>query len=856
MESEPLSPFGEILRTFRRRQPLTQQQVAAELGMHRNTIGSWEHGDFLPESKGIVLELARVLHLDDQETRQLLEASLTALAPYWNVPYPRNPLFTGRGEILDTLHQRLSPNLSIASTQSHAIYGLGGIGKTQLAVEYAYRYALEYTAIFWITAESDETIMGSFLALAEMLQLPERREADQQRIVVAVQQWLSSHKEWLLIWDNLEDLELLLRFLPPARQGTMLITTWRQALGTLAQGIKLSPMEPEEGMIFLLKRAKLLSPEATREQVQQLAARLPTEYAAARELVTLMGGLPLAFDQAGAYIEETGCGLSDYLERFEKQRTYFLDRRGAFGGNHPQSVTATFRLLWQRIEQEQSVAADLLRIAAFLHAEAIPEEIFLGDASSSTAMGSPIATDPTQLDLAIATLRSLSLVQRQAELHTLSIHRLVQAVLREEMHEQEREQWQQRTLRILHALFPEFGTRDSWKQCERLLPHVLTIAAAIPDHIDAQNMADLLRKAADYLRRRAQYEQAEELYLRALHIWEEVVGPEYLHLAFPLDGLAALYREQGKYEQAEAFYQQALHIREQRLGPEHLDLTRPLNGLALLYYEQGKYKQAEPLYQRALRIRERELGPQHSEVASLLSNLANLYAEQGKYEQAEPLYERALCIWEEALGSEHPDVAYALNNLAFLYYEQGKYEQAEPLHQRALLIWEKALGPKHPHMAYSLDGLASLYREQGKYAQAEELYQRALHIWEEALGPEHQVMASSLNGLATLLVVQGRYKEAEPFYQRALIIREHHLGQHHPDTAQTLSGLATCFQKQGRLVEAASLSERALLIGTQSLGDLHPKTIAMRTQYAELRHMLKQRDNHVGGENRRSASLE
>ncbi len=200
-----LSSFGELLKTYRKRTRLTQKQLAQQLGVHANTISSWELGTYLPDTRGLVLELARHLALDGQETRHLLEASLTALSPHWLVPLPRNPFFTGREEILEALHTQLHVEQVVALTQSYALRGLGGIGKTQIALEYAYRHALEYSAIFWIDTETIEHVMSSLLRIAELLALPERQEADQQRIVAAVQRWLSTHSQWLLIWDNVED---------------------------------------------------------------------------------------------------------------------------------------------------------------------------------------------------------------------------------------------------------------------------------------------------------------------------------------------------------------------------------------------------------------------------------------------------------------------------------------------------------------------------------------------------------------------------------------------------------------------------------------------------------------------------
>src|SRR5581483_2527584 len=334
--------FGALLRTFRKRRRLTQQQLAAAIGVHRNAIIRWEQGSHLPESKALVLELTRHLHLDDREARQLLEASLTTLSPYWLVPLPRNPFFTGREAILEALHTQLGVDQAVALTQSSALHGLGGVGKTQIALEYAYHHALEYSAVFWVGAETEEQVVSSLLRIAETLQLPERDEKDQQHVVAAVQRWLSTHSQWLLIWDNVEDPGLLDHFLPPARSGAILITTRCQTLGTRARGLDLLPMEHEEGILFLLRRAKVLGPEATGEQVQHMAMSRPTDYAAASELVTATGGLPLALDQAGAYLEATQCGLQSYLDLFRTRRSALLQQRGEGARDHQASVSTTF----------------------------------------------------------------------------------------------------------------------------------------------------------------------------------------------------------------------------------------------------------------------------------------------------------------------------------------------------------------------------------------------------------------------------------------------------------------------------------------------------------------------------------
>lgn len=867
LTSGDLFSFGTLLKTFRKRQRLTQQQLTEALGVHRSTLVRWEQGDFLPESKTIVLELARHLKLNEQETRQLIEASLTALSPYWLVPWKRNPLFTGREELLKALHIRLEVKQGIALAQPSALHGLGGIGKTQIALEYAYRHALEYSAIFWIRAETPESIISSLWQIAELLQLPERDDEDQRHAVGAVQRWLSTHGQWLLIWDNVEDLVLLDHFLPATRQGALLITTRRQALGALAQGVELEPMGQEEGSFFVLRRAKVLKQEATYEHMRQFAATESGEYAAAAELVTALEGLPLALDQAGAYIEETGCNLAGYLQRYHQQHASLLARRGGPGNIHPQSVSATFHFSIQLVEQERHDAADILRVCALLQAEAIPEELFLEGATYLGPNLESLASDPSQFDLALAILRNLSLVRRHPETGTLSLHRLVQVVLREGMSKQERTIWQRRVIHALNALFPETTSNDSnlvWKRCERLLAHVLAVVSTIEDQEADQELVRVLGKAADYLRERVQYERAESLYEQALRFGELILGAMHPDLAYPLTGLANLYQEQGRFERAEPLYQLALRIREQALGAEHPLVAHPLNGLAVLYAKRGSLEQAEQLFQRALSIWEQALGAMHPLVTYPLNGLAILYKRQGKLEQAEVLYERALSIETRTFGPAHPQVSRLLYNLALLYEEQGKYEQAEPLFQQSLSLGERVWGPEHPNLAHPLNGLAILYQEQGKDAQAELLFQRALHLWEQALGAEHLLvayplynlallsqrqgryeqaeqllqrslhiskqalgsehlnLAHPLDGLAELYLEQGKYDQAEPLYRRALQIREQALGMEHPALASSLNGLANLYALQGRAKQARPFYQRALLIREQHLGQYHP----------------------------------
>lgn len=834
MINNDADPFGVLLNTFRKRVRFTQQQLADAVGVHRHSVIRWEQGEMLPASKAIVLELARFLGLSDLEARQLLDASLTAPAPFWGVPFPRNLFFTGREAVLENLHRCLSVECASPGPRIFALQGLGGVGKTQTALEYAYRHSLEYSALFWIEAESLERVQFSLQRIAEILQLPECAATDQRQIVGAVQRWLSTHNDWLLIWDNLEDLELPQRVLS-SPQGVSLFTTRRQALGTRAQGIDLQSMAHEEGILLLLRRAKLLAAQAPGEQVHSLAEKMPAEYAAASELVTTLGGLPLALDQAGAYLEETGCSVKDYRYRYEQRQAYLLDRRGYPEGDHPQSVMATFLLAKERAEHEQAASADLLRVCAFLHPDAIPEELFQAGAAYLGPELAAILPDPIQFDQTLVALRNLSLVQRQPHTRMFSLHRLVQAALRGQMEPAEERLWCARVVRAINAVFPE-GKFVTWAQCERYLAQVMACVPLVAlIGADLPEASELFSKAGCYLSEHGQLEEAEPLLAQAVALGEQHYGSEHVALIPLLTNQVELSWRQGKYPFAEVVSARLLVIEELHLEPTHVQIADTLNNLAIVYWEQGKYEQAEPLFQRALRIWEMH---NHPDITTTLANLALLYWRQGKYEQAEPFCRRALRILEQRLGSEHPAIGPALNNLGMLYRDMGKDEQVEPLFQRALRIREQSLGSEHPEVAVSLHNLAVFYREQGKEEQAEPLLRRALHIREQALGSEHPDVAQSLGALAVFYRNQGKYKQSEQLVRRALYIQEQALGPEHPNVALSLNNLATVYKKQRKYKQAETLYEQALRICEQRLDASHLETARNLVDLADLYEQL------------------
>ena len=491
-----------------------------------------------------------------------------------------------------------------------------------------------------------------------------------------------------MILDNADNLEAVRDFLPIKGNGHILLTTRAPVIGIEAQGIELDSMRPDESVIFLLRRARLLDLDAPTDNVSDV------DLSKAREIAKTMGDLPLALAQAGAYIERTRCGLSGYLERYQTRGAILLKERSGLALDHPEPVATTWSLSFERVEQANPGAADLLRFCAFLHPDAIPEEIIISGASALTQALQLLANDQLTLDDAIVELLRFSLIRRNLDAKTLTIHRLVQAVLKDSMDEYLLRQWAERTVRAVNYVFLETQSYRKVEYNQRYLPH-------------AQICASLINQ------------------------WK-MIFPEAVHL---LNETGYMFYERGQYTEAEQLLTQALKVGEENLGAEHIEVAKSLTNLAELYRAQGKYHQAIPLCEHARAIYEDTLGPDHPDVAQNLNILARLYQHTIQFRESEALYQQARAIHEKTLGAEHPDLAQDLNDIGTLYGTQGKYAQAEQLYQQARTMQEKALGPEHPDVARTLSNMAANYGDQGKYAQAEQLYKRVYTFYLRTLGP-------------------------------------------------------------------------------------------------------------------------
>jgi tetratricopeptide (TPR) repeat protein len=559
-----------------------------------------------------------------------------------NLPYNSlGPLFKGRDAVLADLGERLRRG------PCQAIHGLGGVGKTRLAIEYAWRHASDYTALLFVSARSPVELRANLAGLCNplVLNLPEQTQPEEAARVSAVLRWLGENPGWLLILDNADTQEAasgVEETLPRLRTGQVIITSriadWSPAVRTAEP---LNVLDETEAAAFLLERTEAKRRRTLADPQEALAM--------ARE----MGGLALALEQAGAYVAKNGLSFSEYQQRWEETREKVLAWYDKRLMNYPSSVAVT----WQTtIEELSHSERKLLNILAWLAPEPIPLSLLEGN-----------IVDVADARDALAGLASWSLARWMADGEGFTVHRLVQEITRQRLSDNNKNDALDSAVALLDRALPSPDwNQKGWRLWEQLAPHCRNLLNRLRDHVLEPKATRIMSQLAVWLNNRAEHGEAEPLYRRALAIFEKSFDPEHPNVATGLNNLAGLLRDTNRLAEAEPLFRRALAIGEKSFGPEHPDVAIRLNNLAVLLGDTNRLAEAEPLFRRALAIDEKSLGPDHPNVGRDLNNLAGPLRDTNRLAEAEPLYRRALAIFEKSLGPEHPNVAIGLNNLAGL----------------------------------------------------------------------------------------------------------------------------------------------------------------------------------------------
>ena len=704
--------------------------------------------------------------------------------------------------------------------------------------------------VFWVDASSEESITMSLRGISSISAAQASCLDDS---VESVLQWISGiEEEWLIVFDNADDppVYAVERFIPPGNRGNILITSRNRSMGSLIafeNMIEINEMEEADAITLLLKASYL---DASAEHIE-----------IAKNIVAELGCIPLAVNQAGAYIEAGRCSIDKYLQQFSLHRQTLMSDvtfRGA--SKYDRTVYGTWDLSFKEIQKRasgQSSTGDaqaayaailILQICAFYHHSNISKDIFRSAAEESREHDSnitenlPLAKsllDHTLLSLdnngcwdefiygqGIAVLLSFSLMKRDKSSEMLSLHPLVHCWSREQISKCEQQRMYEMGSIILCCAISQRLSSYDYGLRRLIYPHIKANESygsqmgLIKKYYDDKwnNYIYVLEEIGDW-------KHAEQLREQVLDMRTKLLGAEHPDTLTSMSDLAMTYSSQGKWNEAEQLNVQVLDMRKKLFGAEHPHTLISMSNIASTYLNQGKWNEAEQLNVQVLDMRKKLLGAEHPHTLTSMSNLSLTYSHQGKCNEAEQLNVQVFNMFKKLFGAEHPDTLISMSNLSKTYSSQGKWDEAEKLNIQVLNIFKKLLGAEHLDTLTSMSNLAGIYSNQGKWNDAEQLNVQVLDMFKKLLGAEHPHTLTSMSNLALTYSYQEKWIEAEQLNVQVLDMFKKLLGAEHPSTLTSMSNLALTYLDQGKWNEAEQLNVQVLDMRKKLLGAEHPDTL-------------------------------
>ncbi|MFJ6676143.1 tetratricopeptide repeat protein [Actinosynnema sp. NPDC091369] len=691
-----------------------------------------------------------------------------------------------------------------------AVHGLGGVGKSTVAARCVERQADRFRPVWWITADSPAAIDTGLAELAVAL-APELAGAPLEQRTEAAVRWLATHDGWLVVLDNLTAPADAARLLARVRTGTVLITSRRRSgWNGVAEAVPLDVLPAEQAADLLTRLVRAEWPEADLTGADRLCAEL--------------GWLPLAVEQAGAYLAQarrTPAAYLDLLAEFPAR----MFTATAEGGDPQRTMARVWHVTLDRLS-DTPLAGRVLHHLAWHAPEAIPRALLTS------------VFDEPDLSEALGRLAAYNMITLTGD--TIAVHRLAQAVTRtpdpDDPHRQPADVTRARhatTTALSRALADtDPGRPADWPTFHAVLPHVRALLDHADPDVDTTQLCDLADHVALYFDSQGDTATAIALYTRTTRSRERLHGPDHPYTLASRGNLANAHWAAGDVEQAIPLQEATLVDSERVLGPDHPNTLATRNNLANAYSTAGDPEQALSLYEATLADRRRVLGADHPDTLVSLGNLAHAYQAAGDNARALSLYEATLADRQRVLGPDHPDTLTSLGNLAHAYQAAGDPERAIPLHEAAVAGTERVFGPDHPRTLKSRNNLAHQYAIVGDLARAIPLLETTLARSEQVLGPDHPRTLISLGNLGNAYETVRDPARAIPLYEAALAGRQRVLGPDHPDTLASRLDLARAYQAAGDLERAIPLHEATLADAERILGPDHPDTLACRDNLA------------------------
>ncbi|KAJ0414986.1 hypothetical protein BJY00DRAFT_294203 [Aspergillus carlsbadensis] len=829
-ETLPLRSLGMIVekKSATLGLPDTREMTVAVAGDHESICRfRSEEDDSYIHVSGLITRFAAIaMHESDEvslfggsfSTETALVAT-NAEQKICMIPFPRNSGFVDRAPILDYLREWTK------SASRIALFGLGGVGKSQIAIEFAHETCAQSQAsVFWVSASNIDRFHGGYTSIFDKHISPDAGEKCDK--LSRVKDWLEQeHRDWVLIIDNADETALfeggktgkedgetqsILKFLPESQHGVTLITTRNRAAG-----VKFT-----KGLANTLIEVQPMTSEESRCLIQRTVTDHYLEESDMDELSGLLDHLPLAIVQAAAFMQENSMSIREYIELYndsDETRMELLSEPFETLGRDtrvPNAVATTFIVSIDQIKERDPKAVDILSLIAFLDRNKIPKSLVQYKVKR-----------PIELAKALGTLKAFSLIVATDGKGNFSVHRLVQLVLRKWlMIEGHFKQKSIQAMELLADVYPD-ATFENWAMCSSYLPHARSVLALISDLTNEarRRRIHLQEGIAFYLWSQGQYQEAEKLDTLIVEEKKQEFGPEHPETLESIAGLAATYHDQARWSEAEKMDSYVFEARRKTLGSrDRLTLTSMAN-LASTYESQGRFEEAQHLRSEAFETSKTEFGEDDEDTITCMAGLGSLYLDQERVEEATDLTQRALAWRNKKLGPGHKDTIASASILSQAYKAQGKLEAAEDLALRVLKLSEDALGSQHPETRTRKSILANIYLDRGELEKAEMLY---LQMIEEMEGsaPRYNTLERKL-GLADIYRAKGDKEKVEKLENEALTGSIEALGQDHPFTLRCIYFIAITHRQCGRDSEAIQLMTYVTHKEEKILGPYHDDTL-------------------------------
>lgn len=737
----------------------------------------------------------------------------------------RNRQFVGRTDDLDKL-ERLVNESGGAAVIAQVAFGLGGVGKTAIAAEFCHRQRERRDAIRWLTAEDRQGLVTAFMDMGPALGL-DLTGLRMDDGIARVRQWFeTTHRAWLLVFDNVETPDVLEGLIPEQGNGRALITSryrdWSQ---------------PD---ISVLQVDDLPLDDAVR-LLAGLAGR--PEDANAEELVTDLGGLALAIEQAAAFCRQTGWSFRTYRKHLKERAGEILADNSALlqrlpGRDQDLTVFTVWDASLQRALTEAPRAQDVLGVLAYLAPDHIPKALLTGPpAADETLLHDG---DAFYVDGALAALARYSLIEphhsrESHEVIAVSVHRLVQEIAR--LTHRDPTTACATAIRLVHRVFPPDPSQpDTWAMCEYLGDHLIAaVSHAETYQTELAAASWLINRYATYLQHGGNPIGAALHFERAVHLYTSTAdADDETLLGFQIE-LADSYRSVGRAPEAIELLKPVVAQAERVLGGDHPNTLGARMALALTYYAAGRAVAAIDLLEHVLAQAEHVLESDHPNTLRTRANLAIAYQAAGRMPIAIRIQKRLVAQAERVLGSDHPNTLGARANLASLYHQTGQSLIAVPLLEDVVAERQRILGNNHPDTLADRGNLASVYHSLGRTDEAIELLGPVVTQAERVLDHDHPNTLAAHTTLATIYHETGRVPEAVDLLEHVAAASQRVRGSDHPDTLAARTNLAIIYETLGRVSEAIELLEDTVADPTRVPGDDHPATLRARQILNELK---------------------